>query len=118
MQRSRRKGVMVPEGTIYVGRPTMWGNPFANRQWAHARSCILHSRWIDGGIGALTLENMGFSPGEIDALERLRIRVVTRLHQLSGMNLACWCPLTSQWCHADTLLRLAPVYADYERCSN
>lgn len=95
----------------------MWGNPFANRQWGHARSCILHRRWLEGGIGALTLEKMGFSGAEIDALDRLRIRVLTRMHTLAGKDLACWCPLTSEWCHADTLLRMAVVYADYERFS-
>lgn len=115
VQRSRRKGAALPPNSVYVGRPTMWGNPFATRRWGHAKSVILHSQWLAGNIGALTLERMGFSPAEIDALERLRIRVLTNLHRLYGHNLACWCPVTSQWCHAQTLLRLAPLHAEYER---
>ena len=28
IQRQRTKGWRMPEGAIYVGRPTVWGNPF------------------------------------------------------------------------------------------
>ena len=28
IQRSRKKGSQWPAGTVYVGRPTKWGNPF------------------------------------------------------------------------------------------
>ena len=93
----------------------MWGNPFMVARWGHARSVILHKEWLAGHIGALTLENMGFSPSEIDAIDRLRSRVLTQLHHLAGKDLACWCPLTSDWCHAETLLQLAPGYAEIDR---
>lgn len=115
VQRSRRKGYRTPEGVIYVGRPTMWGNPFAVAGRGHAKATILHKEWLAGRVGALTLERMGYCPAEIDALDRLRERVLTRLHELHGRDLACWCPLSSSWCHADTLLRLAPLYADLDR---
>lgn len=113
--RRRGRNAPLPEGAIYVGRPTMWNNPFSGRQWGHAKSVKLHRRWLNHEIGALTLEKMGFCPAEIDAMERLRIRVLDRLHTLAEHDLACWCPLSSQWCHADNLLELAPVYADYNR---
>src|SRR5690348_14376983 len=32
IQRSRAKGWRMPEGAIYVGRPTKWGNPFNFRR--------------------------------------------------------------------------------------
>jgi hypothetical protein len=115
IQRPRRKGSVLPEGTIYVGRPTIWGNPFQGRGVNHARSVILHKEWLAGRVGDLTLERMGFHPAEIDGLHRLHERVMTRLHQLAGHDLACWCPLTSEWCHADTLLALAPVHAEFDR---
>lgn len=117
IQRSRRKGYRTPEGVIYVGRPTMWGNPFHAAGRGHAKATILHDQWLKGRIGALTLECMDFCPAEIEALERLRARVLVSLHRLAGRDLACWCPLTSPWCHAETLLRLAPVYADFEKCA-
>lgn len=112
VQRSRRKGYRTPEGVIYVGRPTMWGNPFAAEGRGHAKATILHKEWLAGRLGALTLERLGFSGAEIDALGRLRERVLANLHRLHGHDLACWCPLTSEWCHAGTLLQLAPAYAD------
>ena len=115
VQRSRRKGYRTPEGTIYVGRPTIWGNPFAVSGRGHAKATILHKEWLAGRLGALTLERMGYCPAEIETLGRLRERVLTRLHELAGHDLACWCPLTSQWCHAETLLALAPDYTEFER---
>jgi hypothetical protein len=108
LQRPRRKGAPLPEGAVYVGRPTLWGNPFMERPGiGHAQSVILHSKWLEGRIGARMLENMGFSLGEIEALDRLRLRVLHRLPDLAGKDLTCWCPLTSDWCHAATLLNLA-----------
>jgi len=120
IQRYRRKGFILPAGAIYVGRPPPWTNPFAasrkaEARWGHAKSVILHKEWLAGHIGALTLENMGFHPAEIDALERRRCWVLTNLHRLAGHNLACWCPLSSEWCHAETLLAMAPLYAELDR---
>lgn len=115
IQRPRRRGAPLPAHTIYVGRPTLWGNPFEGRQWRHAKATILHASWLRGQLGALTLERMGFSPAEIGALERMRARVLTSLHRLAGHDLACWCSPKSEWCHAATLLRMAPVHADIER---
>lgn len=127
--RPRRRGQPLPPNTVYVGRPTIWGNPFSDRylgistrppshrKIGHAKSVKLHRQWLMGEIAALTLERMGFCPKEVEALERLRIKVLSRLHELAGKDLACWCPLTSRWCHADTLLELVPIHADYERFS-
>ena len=116
IQRSRRKGFRTPEGAIYVGRPTMWGNPFQAKRWGHAKSVILHRQWIEGRMGALPLErSLGFNSEEIDALARLRERVLTNLYRLAGHDLACWCPLTSDWCHAELLLDLAVQHAEIER---
>ena len=114
IQRSRRKGSRAPEGSVYVGRPTLWGNPFTTTRWGHARCVILHKEWLAGHMGALTLEDMGFCPAEIEALERKRNAILIRLHELAGKDLACWCPLTSAWCHADTYLALAGHYAELE----
>ena len=115
IHRTRAKGFRLPANTIYVGRPTLWGNPFDARHGGHARCTILHKHWLEGRIGDLTLEQMGFCAGEVAALHRKRSAILTRLHELAGCNLACWCPLNSQWCHAETYLALAPAYAELER---
>lgn len=113
--RSRRRGSRLPANAIYVGRPTIWGNPFTIDRFGHARCVILHRCWLEGRIGDLMLERMNFCPAEIEALHRRRAATLQRLHELAGRDLACWCPATSQWCHADTLLRMAPRFAELER---
>lgn len=107
LQRPRKKGVPLPAGARYVGRPTDFANPFEGRGFGHARAVRLYERWIDGRLGDLTLEALGFCPAEIDTLHRLLDRVLRRLPILTGCDLQCWCPVTSRWCHADILLRLA-----------
>jgi Domain of unknown function (DUF4326) len=84
VQRKRTPGWRMPEGTVYVGRGTPWGNPFrvGTAQYPTVRDSL-------AAFEALMSE----APKAL--FERLR-----------GKNLACWCPL-DQPCHADVLLRLA-----------
>lgn len=84
-------------------------------RFGHAKSVILHRAWLQGDLGDLTLEKLHFCPKQIDALHRMRERLLTSLHQLDGFDLVCWCPQNSKWCHANTLLEFAPLYAEYER---
>lgn len=115
LTRSRKKGYRTPEGAVYVGRPTLFGNPFNANNYGHARSVILHRSWLNGQLGDLTLERMGYCPNQIEALHRLREQVLCKLHTLSGKDLICWCPQSSDWCHATTLLDMAVDHAEYER---
>jgi len=89
VQRQRTKGWRMPENTVYVGRPTKWGNPYhvelvgGNREHV----CVLFWRYLkETPIGSDL------------AAEAKR--------QLRGKDLACWCPL-DQPCHADVLLEIA-----------
>jgi hypothetical protein len=109
LQRPRRRGLdrRAPEGAVYVGRPSIFANPFRSERFGHVRGIKLHRRWLAFQLGALTLEQLGFTPHEIDALDRWRSRLVNRLPAITGCDLQCWCPLTSKWCHADTLLLAA-----------
>ena len=107
LQRSRKRGYRSPPGTIYVGRPTIFGSPFSGRPGiGHARSVILYDHWLAGQLTPYILARAGFDGDEIEALRRRRIRVVERLPDLAGRNLQCWCPLSSEWCHADVLIRV------------
>lgn len=122
IQRSRAKGWRMPEGAVYVGRPTIWGNPFIVGQ---PSGC----EFTDGGdptpmIPALTLEQSlafyrdmvrGFLSPEMHPhghrwIERFRQHVrcwlAEWLSTLRGHGLICWCPLDRP-CHADILLDLA-----------
>ena len=97
IQRKREKGWRMPEGAVYVGRPSRWGNPFR--------------------VGALTPDG---DPPELqhratrtDAVEMfedymagLLIDKPPDVSELRGRDLACWCRL-DQPCHADVLLEIA-----------
>lgn len=94
IQRKRTKGWRMPEGAVYVGRPTQWGNPYRSGELSRER-CIELYRYeivqLNGGI-------VGFN------------RFWVQQH-LRGKDLACWCPL-SRPCHADVLLELANAGGD------
>ena len=83
IQRKRAKGWKMPPDTIYVGRPTKWGNPFTGQDAVNNFEILILSKLID--------DNGKFRK---------------RLDELKGKNLACWCPLDKP-CHADILLRFA-----------
>lgn len=94
IQRKRTKGWTMPEGAIYVGRPTKWGNPF---------------RVGDPNLGG-TIDFVPINQVSLDlvliAYERWAKKYHTDLSALRGKDLACWCRL-DQPCHADILLELA-----------
>ena len=98
IQRRRTKGWRMPEGTVYVGRPTKYGNPF--------RVGMNHS-FADGYRPIATR-------AEAVALFRRNCYAQSGTYhdapyvhaELRGKDLACWCPLDKP-CHADVLLRIA-----------
>lgn len=81
IQRKRIKGWRMPEGAVYVGRPTKWGNPFPSY-----RSIEVYEQYL-----------YFTEPGK---------KLLAQIDELAGKDLVCWCPLDKP-CHADVLLRLA-----------
>jgi hypothetical protein len=92
IQRKRTKGWRMPAGAIYVGRPTVYGNPYrvGPREATEGRHRAIHLyRW------------------SLEVLRRdASATYAARMDHLRGHDLACWCPL-DQPCHADVLLELA-----------
>jgi len=84
IQRKRIKGWRMPPNTVYVGRPTKWGNPFKLK---------LSKFGIQGNLLASYKLWLGI---QLD-------RDPHFLDELKGKDLACWCPLERP-CHADILL--------------
>jgi hypothetical protein len=80
----------MPPDAIYVGRPTVWGNPFV--------------------VGSKLLSGETLTAEKSVALYRQHVLEVfdpeTIRRRLGGKNLACWCAL-GRPCHADVLLELA-----------
>lgn len=99
IQRRRTKGCRMPEGAVYVGRPTKWGNPFK----------------VGDEITTFPYRDV-FGPTVRDPAHAVEIftsyaRITVAYedlarHALAGRDLACWCPL-DQPCHADVLLTIA-----------
>jgi len=88
----RIRGQKLPENTVYVGRPSKWGNPFKIDTGMSAKEAVQ-------AFKDYMEYHSGFNP-ELDP------------KQLKGKNLACWC---GEWeigepeidCHAVFLLKMA-----------
>jgi hypothetical protein len=125
IQRKRTKGWRMPEGAVYVGRPSKWGNPFKLDGWrgSFQATMMLGERGDDAGCRAAAIKlyrlwltgrwrlvendtrnawqrELTFK-AEASRPSRPEIR-----RELRGKDLACWCPL-DQPCHADVLLEIA-----------
>jgi hypothetical protein len=127
IQRKRTKGWRMPENTVYVGRPTKWGNPFRVMEvggiWqiktdgtdicARILTENGHFKYAskeEALKDAVKLYEIWLFPythekGTIDDYFVSEIRL-NELRELKGHNLSCFCPL-DQPCHADVLLKYA-----------
>lgn len=95
IQMRRSAGWKKPAGAIYVGRPTIWGNPWRVGGRAH------------GALGpreAVTEYERALTTGALT--DREGRALFDRIGELRGHDLACWCE-PQQPCHADVLLRYA-----------
>lgn len=100
----------MPEGVVYVGRPTKWGNPFGfiESEPGHREESVeTYREWLLSGIRDEP-SRTGYFAGALDAVAGYpgRTAAVEGLAELCGKDLACWCPLDKA-CHADVLLELA-----------
>lgn len=118
IQRSRAPGWRKPENAVYVGRGSIWGNPFIV-----GAPCGIFPKGMgfrgeaETLIPALSLDQcIEFYCSLIDGhlkpemypdgrafRDLIRHRSVS---ELRGKDLMCWCPL-DRACHADELLKRA-----------
>lgn len=105
----------MPEGAIYVGRPTVWGNPFWHTQKFHGLEAALElyrnalqGVWSPSVTDKWNVVNpMIPYEAQQEWRKRLGQHPLERLrYELRGKDLACWCRL-DQPCHADILIELA-----------
>lgn len=126
IQRKRAKGFDLKKESrrvnglecVYVGRPTMWGNPFKlGDEGIHHPSQVVDAyRDIVENLMADWDRHLAY----VKAGQQKRVPFhnfchaykghgaprLDQIHRLRGKNLACWCPL-DQPCHADVLLEIA-----------
>src|SRR5215213_10068919 len=80
---SWRRWPASSSGTVYVGRPTKWGNPFAIGRDGDRETVISkYTAWV------LKQDHL-----------------MRALPELKGKDLVCWC--APQRCHAEVLAHLA-----------
>lgn len=118
IRRQRTKGWRMPQGAVYVGRPTRWGNPWsvgkdglvvgpglyfsADPDMTQGMLAAMYADWLQLGTLAPAL----MCQGPYRELEAQRASIVDNLGDIRGRDLGCWCRLDSP-CHADVLLELA-----------
>ena len=122
--RRRTRGWTMPEGAIYVGRPTVFGNSFEVIQlpcgcWenrddngvTYMHSYPIHSlghpaitrhEAVENSVRLFREDLTQWLGGRI----QLQSGLADAIAGLAGRDLACWCP-PDQPCHADVLLELA-----------
>ena len=104
VQRTRKKGGGIPDGAVYVGRPSKWGNPFHTHGDGYPYSPTMAVK----AFRDLLEEQGAYFPNDIPR-QRIPVAMTTVddiKRELCGKSLACWCPL-GQPCHADVLLEIA-----------
>lgn len=105
IQRKRSKGWRMPENTVYVGRPSRWGNWFPFYEWIQDGGDLYSAREKVRDLFEDNLEEM-IESGDCLPVNGEDLTIEEWLAPLRGKDLACWCPLDHP-CHADVLLRLA-----------
>ena len=117
IQRRRTLGWRMPRCAIFVGRPTVFGNPF--------RAVRRDGEWIvvdDNGVDYEPRSNTRLSAVQksvalyrADLVDWGRLRdqpgLQDAITELRGHDLCCWCPLDSP-CHGDVLLDIVANGAD------
>ena len=84
IQRRRTEEWRMPEGAVFVGRPSKWGNPHREGTWEELVDN--YRRDLEAGELRFTREDV--------------------VRELRGKDLCCWCTL-DHVCHADVLLAIA-----------
>lgn len=111
IQRKRTKGWRAPDGAVYVGRGSKWGNPYTVR--AHAGQHLVASP--EGGVIYAHRDEVEARRVAADwyrawlSSHAGLLAAVRR--QLARRDLMCWCPLPGtgdpDHCHGAVLLALA-----------
>lgn len=102
IQRRRTKGWRAPEGAVYVGRRSGWGNSWPVGATGHT---VLPGGWIDRRPHEpLTAQQA------VDCFRNARTHDIEYLRQireqLAGKTLMCWCRVGAP-CHGDWLAEVA-----------
>lgn len=112
VQRTRRKGQHgMPEGAVYVGRGSKWGNPFRVIKDGIGYHVIHtdedgHEMYVVGtDDDQASAVSVAVAEYETHLTEHPELVLAARA-ELAGKDLACWCRPGAP-CHGDLLVRVA-----------
>lgn len=100
IQRRRTRGWKMPANTVYVGRQSLWGNPFVIGVDGTREQCIALYAGLFHGMLCVSKR-----PEHVEMQRRVIAQLQT-VDRLAGKQLCCWCA-PGERCHADVLLHLA-----------
>ena len=107
VQRSRTKTPGIPEGAVYVGRPTQWGNQFKVGNWTYPkRNSVLYANGQPVQIATGKIAVVAFYEDCISRAKEDPYKFAAWLRPLFNKSLCCWCS-TADPCHADVLTHFA-----------
>ena len=107
IQRKRTKGWKMPPNTVYVGRPTKWGNIFNHKKVGKKKAASLFRKFMTKRLRQAERKELGINPMEWLYLCMIRNELeALAKKELRGKDLACWCR-QGEPCHADVLLEIA-----------
>lgn len=85
---------------VYVGRPSIWGNPFT-----HLEASSAERRVANRAEAVARFESWLNGRSDMDLAREKRAKILESLPSLKGKRLGCWC--APQECHGDVLARMA-----------
>lgn len=96
----------TPVGTMYCGRPSIYGNPFEiGVDGSRDEVCNKFEVWLD----------IGLDFGCKAATAHRRKILLDNLHMLIDQDLECWC--SPKRCHCTTLAKFAQRLKERKTCS-
>lgn len=113
IQRKRTVGWRMPDGTKYIGRPSIWANPFKVGEPPPKRFIQFEFHFED----TIKYKNNAVVK---DAAEAVRLYEMysppslPELEMLKGKNIACWCKVNDH-CHGDVIIKHYNKYIKNEK---
>lgn len=104
VQRRRTKGWKAPEGAVYVGRGSRWGNPYTITRTTPTHT--VNGPSLNAGYPTRRRATQAAADAYRVWLAADPARVDEVRQQLAGRTLMCWCHPADP-CHGDVLLAVA-----------
>lgn len=113
----------MPPGSVYVGRPSRWGNPidisdvggqYPSLDDRQVATMVVRQFEVLVARGELAFPNWRFFGGPRGPVSWTYPPLDEIRRELAGRDLACWCP-PGQPCHADVLLKVANAVDEASR---